>query len=132
MKAANDNRHGTSFVYIVTSPEQNAFKVGFSNGTPRIHSLQTGNPAHLILVRAIAAERQCENAIHKALAAYRLRGEWFTDDGLSRFLVDELLDALHGADQCSRLMLPSEATEAAAKAIRFWLLDDDEDSEEAA
>lgn len=132
MKAANDNRLEKEFIYIIASPEQNAFKVGYSNGTPRIHSLQTGNPGILKMVRTIAAERQCEHSIHDALAAYRIRGEWFRDDGLAYVLVDELLDTLHAADQCGRLMLPKEAADATTEAIRYWLrVDEDEDEEEA-
>jgi len=131
MKADNDNRNDKDFVYIIASPDQNAFKVGYSNGSPRIHKLQTGNPAKLALMRVIAAERQCEHAIHEALAEYRIRGEWFRDDGLAEALVHDLLDALHGADQCGRLMLPIEATEATANAIRFWLRTDIEEEEAA-
>jgi len=130
MKASNDNRNDDSFIYVVTSSEQNAFKVGYSNGTPRIHSLQTGNPARLSVLCIVAAERQCEHSVHKALAAYRIRGEWFRDDGLSHALFIELMDTLHAADQCARLMLPAEAAEAAVEAIRFWSHMDDE--EEAA
>ena len=125
MQSANDNRNEKSFVYIVSSDDQNAFKVGYSNGTPRIHSLQTGNPAKLTVVRIIAAERQCEHSIHEALAVYRIRGEWFRDDGLVDVLTDFLLDALAAADQCGRLMLPIEAAEAATEAIRYWLIKDE-------
>ena len=122
MKAANDNRDDKSFIYIIHSIDQNAFKVGYTSGTPRLPSLQTGNPTTMRLVRTIPAERQCEPAIHVALAAYRIRGEWFRDDGLMTWLLSELLDARHAADQCGRLMLPVEAGEAAAEAVRVWQL----------
>ncbi len=130
MKAANDNRTGRDFVYIVRSSSQNAFKVGYCNGNTRIHSLQTGNPDSLTLLRTIAAERQCEHTIHDALAAYRIRGEWFRDDGLAHVLMDELLDTLHAADECGRLMLPEEAAYATTEAIRYWLRVDEEDDDD--
>lgn len=139
-KPANDNhpaaltrpqaadKKDKSFIYIIHSIEQDAFKVGYTSGTPRLPSLQTGNPTTMRLVRTIAAERQCEPAIHKALAAYRIRGEWFSDQGLMSWLLWELLDAKHSADQCGRLMLPKEAGEAAAEAIRVWKLPDVEEA----
>lgn len=123
-----DNRTEEDFVYIIRSPDQNAFKVGYCNGTPRIHALRTGNPAKLVLDRTIAAERQCERAIHEALAAYRIRGEWFTDNGLAWFVVDELLDAQHLADNNLRLMLPGEAADAVVEAIACWLGVPDEEA----
>lgn len=124
MKAANDNRDDKSFIYLVRSPEQDAFKVGYSSGTLRIHSLQTGNPATLVLMRQIPAEYPCESAVHVALKAYRIRGEWFHDSGLADALLDELLDAHHGADQCGRLMASEEATEATVEAIRIWAMEE--------
>lgn len=123
MTAANDNdpRNSCSFVYVVFSFEQNAFKVGYTaNKVSRLASLQTGNPAKLILGREIRAAKECERALLQALAKYHIAGEWFREVTLGNFLIADLLDQKAGADQCERLMNAAEAREAAEKAIRFF------------
>jgi hypothetical protein len=120
MKPANDNRTDKDFIYIIASSDQGAFKVGYTAGPSRLANLQTGNPTPLHMLRTIPAERGCEAAIHKALSSYRIRGEWFRGTDLACFLVDDLLDARAGADQCGRLMRPEEARDATLNAIRYF------------
>lgn len=122
-EAVNDNdpREACSFVYVIFSHAQNAFKVGYTaNKTSRLPSIQTGNPDTLTLGREIRAGKECERALIEALSKYHIRGEWFRETELGDFLIDDLLDQEAGADQCGRLMNASEAREAAKSAIRYF------------
>lgn len=121
MQAANDNgRDG--YVYVITSTEQKAFKVGYTSSGVRIHNLQTGNPAKLTLMRQIPATKAAERGVHAALSDFIIRGEWFTDSGLANCLVDDLLNEFHGCQQDGRVLEESDAFKAAKNAVRYFRL----------
>jgi hypothetical protein len=69
------------FLYVIGTNERYQ-KMGFSaNVERRLKSLQTGNPDKLTIhhVEPVPKEqvRLLERKIHKDLAHYRLKGEWF-------------------------------------------------------
>jgi hypothetical protein len=69
------------FLYVIGTNERYQ-KIGFSaNVERRLKSLQTGNPDKLQIhhVELVPKEqvRLLERKIHKDLAHYRLKGEWF-------------------------------------------------------
>jgi len=69
------------FLYVIGTNERYQ-KIGFSaNVDRRLKSLQTGNPDKLAIhhVEPVPKEqvRLLERKIHKDLAHYRLKGEWF-------------------------------------------------------
>jgi aryl-alcohol dehydrogenase-like predicted oxidoreductase len=69
------------FLYVIGTNERYQ-KIGFSaNVERRLKSLQTGNPDKLTIhhVEPVPKEqvRLLERKIHKDLAHYRLKGEWF-------------------------------------------------------
>lgn len=59
---------------------ESCIKIGFSaNPEARIKHLQTASSGAIKLLGTIAGERWAEKALHKRLAPYRRRGEWFDD-----------------------------------------------------
>jgi hypothetical protein len=56
-----------------------AVKVGFSlYPRDRLESLQTGSPLKLEVLTTRPGDRLAEVALHRAMQAWRLRGEWFS------------------------------------------------------
>lgn len=82
-------------LYYIESEEQKAIKVGFAmDMTTRFASLQTGNPATLKIIWEQHATREVEEAIHAYLKPFRIGREWYPDDGLVLWMLDELGYAL--------------------------------------
>lgn len=78
-------------------------KIGHGNARARLGSLQTGNHEELILCSSwssllIDAE-QAERAIHAALVAYHIRGEWFDVTAAEAVQVIEAIDDLDLRDR---------------------------------
>lgn len=70
----------SSFLYVVKVENTNYYKVGMANDPlNRLITLQIGNPYRLELISAVYSEQayEKEQAIHKRLDKYRIRGEWF-------------------------------------------------------
>jgi hypothetical protein len=120
--AANDNEK-SGYVYVIISNDQDAFKIGYTTSGVRIYNLQTGNPAQLSLLRQVPATKAAERAIHRALVDYKIRGEWFKDDGLSKCLLDDLLDEHAGCQQAGRVIDEDDAFDAATNAVRYYRLE---------
>ena len=71
---SNRDRH----VYILKV--KNRYKIGITkNLEKRLRELQTGNPDEIMLVCAnfIPNASELEANLHRELAHYRIRGEWF-------------------------------------------------------
>lgn len=72
-------REGSAgLVYFIAS--EKAIKIGYTTRSPgeRLAALQTGSPEPLEVLAVLApASLADERAIHRALAAHRLHGEWF-------------------------------------------------------
>lgn len=70
------------FIYALRQDTTGAIKIGYSdtqqgiNG--RLVSLRIGSPFALSVMLSFRGSRADETAIHDELAAYRLRGEWFS------------------------------------------------------
>lgn len=111
-EAANDNNK-REHVYFISSPKQDAFKVGYSSGAPRLSAIRTGNPDPLYMFFEIPAGREVESAIHDAFGAIRIRGEWFKDDGLLDYMHGDLADLAHYATGDERQVTVEEALDMA-------------------
>lgn len=72
---------GQEFVYligIVPGPQLPYVKIGYSSDVwDRLTQLQGGNPYELRVLSFFPGGKETEGAIHCALAAHRVRGEWF-------------------------------------------------------
>lgn len=65
-------------IYAVRDSLASAVKVGYSdNPSSRLSSLQTANPRTLARLGCIEGNQQEEQALHRELAPYHIRGEWF-------------------------------------------------------
>jgi hypothetical protein len=78
-----------SFVYFVSCGP--SIKIGTSvNVKSRLASLQTSTQETLALIASIPGDVKLEQSIHRDLAKYRQRGEWFLDCKEVRHAICEL------------------------------------------
>lgn len=77
-KAAKD---GLYYVYFVQHSKDGPIKIGTTRKDPakRLIELQIGTPEELTMLAFMAGEWWLEKALHKALEAHNVRGEWFRD-----------------------------------------------------
>lgn len=74
----------------IRDAERGAVKIGFSctSLAVRLRHLQNGNPSELRLIGSIPGSILDEHELHRRFAQYRIRGEWFREDGeLREYLV---------------------------------------------
>lgn len=65
-------------LYIIRRGEKGPFKIGVTmSPNRRLTELQIGNAERLTLIHIEVGGHKLERAAHKALAAFRLKGEWF-------------------------------------------------------
>jgi hypothetical protein len=93
-----------SGVYFVQPKQGGPIKIGTTRSNlieNRISALQTGNPYPLILLRIVYGDVTVEHEIHRRLANYRLKGEWFipTNEVL-RYALGREVDDLHSWNKC--------------------------------
>lgn len=71
-------------VYLVEAVGVQAVKIGFTSGCvqKRLEYLQTGSPHELRVVASVDADKGFETDLHKMLADYRIRGEWYDINGI--------------------------------------------------
>ena len=70
------------YVYVVEAVGTGLVKIGVSdNPEKRLHSLQTSNPTDLRLLGYCMGSYAIEQALHLVLDEYRVRGEWFRNEG---------------------------------------------------
>ena len=84
-------------VYLARAVEYRIFKIGYSL-TPesRVADISGGFPVEVTVDRIEEhASRHDERYLHECLERFRLRGEWFSDEGLfyARGLFDEMREA---------------------------------------
>ncbi len=71
-------------LYIIKTKKDGSFKIGRSDDPSfRLKQLQTGNPYNLKLILIIENCGHMERELHERLSKYRLKGEWFTEEGLA-------------------------------------------------
>jgi hypothetical protein len=74
-------RERTEVVYVVQAGE--FFKIGVATDVQvRIREMQTGCPLEITLVASVPCRNPyvSESIVHRHLAEYRVRGEWFKTD----------------------------------------------------
>ena len=76
------------YTYFITDGQD--IKIGVSNNpSQRLKILQPGNPRKLTILLKLNGDREAE--FHNKFHKYRLKGEWFSDEGeLSTFLKEQL------------------------------------------
>ena len=76
---ADPNARGSDQGYVYFLKVGERLKIGFSRKLQdRVADLSTGISQHPDLLMAVRGSRAEEQALHRRLAAYRVRGEWFT------------------------------------------------------
>lgn len=79
-------------VYAVLCEESSAVKIGVSDDPERrVSRLQCANPHDLILLGYVDGGHDLERKIHKYLADYRMRGEWFRYEGDAKLISDAIV-----------------------------------------
>jgi hypothetical protein len=84
--------NGQEFVYlvgIVPGPQIPHVKIGYAQDVwERLSELQCGNPFELRVLSFLPGGKEEEGVMHLALAAHRVRGEWFDlgSDPLKMFM----------------------------------------------
>lgn len=92
-------------VYCIRSGGR--LKIGYSaQFEGRLSSLRGGSPDDVEVVLTIPAPRRVETALHRKLAEYRVRHEWFEDRPEVLSVLREVLD--RGADEVLRGFLDPE------------------------
>ncbi len=79
------------WVYFVLSPSLKRIKVGVTRRPGiRIPELQVGSAEELLILGVFPAATDTERRLHKQLAPYRVRGEWFSDVPAIRTLINNM------------------------------------------
>lgn len=82
------------FVYAIRAGDTLHTKIGTAvDPWKRRKELQTGNPHDLHIIGLVEGELELEATLHKAMARFHMRGEWFDDrDGqIKAFFADRVL-----------------------------------------
>lgn len=71
------------YVYVIEAVGTDLVKIGVSDSPEkRIHQHQTSSPHKLRLLGYCLGSYAIEQALHLVLNEYRVRGEWFRNEGL--------------------------------------------------
>jgi len=82
-------------LYIMQAHGSGAIKIGRTNDVGRrLSELQTSNPAEIRILIVLEGQGNRERSLHRRLVDHRLRGEWFSYEGLAELPDDiyELMD----------------------------------------
>lgn len=84
-------RYTGALVYFVQAEGGGPVKIGKTSGArlrSRLSALQTSSAERLVIRRLVRADvmRDLEADLHAYLSEYRVRGEWFRDEGAVRDL----------------------------------------------
>ena len=70
------------YVYVIEAVDTGLVKIGVSDSPEkRINDLQTASPNELRLLGYCLGSYAIEQALHLVLHEYRVRGEWFRNEG---------------------------------------------------
>lgn len=118
MKSPTERGH----LYFISSPKQEAVKVGFAVSTSsRLSTLQTGNPHPLQIDLGIPVEFAAEREFHEFMRPHRIAREWYPAD----ILLDMLSDALLEAWEDKVIDATPESAEAWPMTAAYWVNDAD-------
>jgi len=56
----------------------------------RLAALQTSNPYQLSIVKSIPGTFKTEKDFHRIFSKYRIRGEWFRNEGVLKTFINEV------------------------------------------
>lgn len=101
-------------IYFVQAGDTGNIKIGYTAGSAekRVAQLQTGNIFDLNLLGTIPGSMEDEKAIHRELAQYALRGEWFSTDQLLLRVIGEMIENQLPWYHCRKVRLdPQRMTE---------------------
>lgn len=89
----------SGIIYFFRRGQDGPIKIGFTTADPRrrLRELQTGAAEKLFFFGFSRGTRKDERALHKGLAAFRQRGEWFD-------LPADKLEALRVLSETTRLL----------------------------
>lgn len=90
------------FIYLIQGEVRTPIKVGHAhNVSRRLRELQCSNPAELHVLDVVPGTEATERQMHKHLAPYRLRHEWFRyEEAIAAWMAFRLL-----ADQAVQFFL---------------------------
>lgn len=78
-------------VYYVRAPSSGLVKIGFAkDALRRFSKIQSDSADALVLFAVEDGDFETERGRHAQFAAYRVRGEWFRDEGILRDHIDRL------------------------------------------
>lgn len=82
-------------IYFIQAGDDGPIKIGVTSGavTKRLKQIQTTAPQPLKIIGEVDGKRQHESAIHKKLAEFGLRGEWFSPTPEVRSFISSVLEA---------------------------------------
>lgn len=96
----------TTIYFIGLALDDHFVKIGQANTVrTRLKELQTGNPFELKLIAAFKGHGAWESELHRAFAAYHVRGEWF----LMNARIKRLIECIDNDDQRGALEVIYEA-----------------------
>jgi hypothetical protein len=114
------DRVGT--IYVIQAMPGTPVKIGFTTHddlTRRVAGLQTGNPHPLRVLACTKGKMRDERAIHAALSAERLTGEWFDWSARTIAFIDHVV--LHGLDAAIEMVRALQEPDAPSGWDRLWL-----------
>ncbi|WP_093803999.1 GIY-YIG nuclease family protein [Streptomyces sp. Wb2n-11] len=117
-----DSQEFVYLVGIVPGPPIPYVKIGYARDVwSRLGELQCGNPFELRVLSFLPGGREVEGSIHCALAAHRVRGEWFNlgNDPLKMFM-----DAYQGRPvmlpRITKMPVPRQSAQAEKRAFDLF------------
>lgn len=91
----------TGALYFIEEEGSDLMKIGYSKDPiSRLHSMQSANPARLVMRGMVNASPDLEKAIHAAYKGIRVRGEWYrAEDAMA--IYDDLGEICEDIDPCN-------------------------------
>lgn len=91
--------------YIIRAGSDGPVKIGRADDVAaRLASLQTGNPAELVVVRIVDTPFDAEPLFHERFKERRLRGEWFEFDAEMLTFIPAAPVTAHRGDAIARMV----------------------------
>lgn len=85
-------------IYVMQAGDERLFKIGYTKDAEtarkRVSTLGTAQSQKLSILALVDGERPDEKALHRLLADYKVRGEWFSDESAPGYynLLDNVIE----------------------------------------